>query len=224
MHVAGASGRVVPGPGDIPRKLSRFWILLALSGTIATAGILIESTATVIGAMIVAPLGTPIMGIGLAAVVGDSRRLWRSAAFVVSGAVAVVLLAAFLAWILRKRGAYLVIAAALVLILLPLGLTAAQTAREQVWLRRASTVASAWAAQRGYALEDVNFEGSDLYVAIEGSGPRPVEFSTASPAARSAARGHTSHCAHHHRWAAPHWPRAWIVHLLRPGGPAVQLL
>jgi len=270
--------------GDVPRKLSRFWILLALSGTIATAGILVESTATVIGAMIVAPLGTPIMGTGLAVVIGDGRRLWRSAAFVVSGAVAVVLLAAFLAWILpemaalnenaqvtsrtspgvvdliaavatgfagayglarkdvsdvmpgvaiaislvpplavvgitaaagdwgsawgafllfasnvvamivagtilftlygyprearetpsfRKRGAYVVIAAALVLILVPLGLTTAQTAREQVWLRRASTVAGAWAAEGGYALEDVSFEGSDLYVAIEGSGPRP---------------------------------------------------
>ena len=41
--------------GDAARKLSRFWILLGLSATIATAGILTNSTATVIGAMIVAP-------------------------------------------------------------------------------------------------------------------------------------------------------------------------
>jgi len=66
--------------GDVARKMSRFWVLLGLSATIATAGILTNSTATVIGAMIVAPLGTPIMGIGLAVVIGDAHRLWRAAA------------------------------------------------------------------------------------------------------------------------------------------------
>ncbi len=270
--------------GDVPRKLSRFWILLVLAAIIATAGILTESTATVIGAMIVAPLGTPIMGMGLAVVIGDARRLWRSAALVLSGAVTVVLLAAFLAWILpelqplatngqitsrtspsvidllaavatgfagsfglarkdvsdvmpgvaiaislvpplavvgitaaagdwgsawgafllfasnvvamvvagtilltlygyhrearqapsfRKRPAYVVIAASLALILVPLGLTTAQAAREQLWLRRASTVAEAWTANRGYVLQDVSFEGPDLHIMIEGSGPEP---------------------------------------------------
>jgi hypothetical protein len=57
--------------GKAARRLSKFWILLGLSATIATTGILINSTATVIGAMIVAPLGTPIMGIGLAVVIGN---------------------------------------------------------------------------------------------------------------------------------------------------------
>src|SRR5262249_12152729 len=80
--------------GKAARKLSRFWILLGLSATIATTGILINSTATVIGAMIVAPLGTPIMGIGLAVVIGDGRRLWRSAGLVAGGTAAVILLAA----------------------------------------------------------------------------------------------------------------------------------
>ena len=64
--------------GDVRRKLSRFWILLVLAAIIATAGVLANSTATVIGAMIVAPLGTPIMGVALAVVIGDARRLWRS--------------------------------------------------------------------------------------------------------------------------------------------------
>lgn len=36
------------------------------------------------------------------------------------------------------------------------------------------TVLGAWAGQRGYALEDVSFEGSELNVAIEGSGPQPT--------------------------------------------------
>ncbi len=44
------------------RKLSRFWALLLLAAVIATAGVVTDSTATVIGAMIVAPLMTPISG------------------------------------------------------------------------------------------------------------------------------------------------------------------
>jgi hypothetical protein len=36
------------------RRLSRYWLLLLLSGVIATAGVVSDSTATVIGAMIIA--------------------------------------------------------------------------------------------------------------------------------------------------------------------------
>jgi hypothetical protein len=36
------------------RKLSRFWVLLVLAAVIASAGIVADSAATVIGAMIVA--------------------------------------------------------------------------------------------------------------------------------------------------------------------------
>ena len=39
------------GSGSV-EKISRYWILLALSGIIATAGVATDSTATVIGAMI----------------------------------------------------------------------------------------------------------------------------------------------------------------------------
>ena len=44
------------------RRLSRYWLLLPLSAVIASAGVVSDSTATVIGAMIVAPLMTPILG------------------------------------------------------------------------------------------------------------------------------------------------------------------
>ncbi|MGE3232484.1 MAG: DUF389 domain-containing protein [Thermoleophilia bacterium] len=77
------------GP-DAGRKLSRFWTLLALAAVIASAGIVADSTATVIGAMIVAPLMTPILGSVLCIVIGDGRNLARSLALVVSGAAAVV--------------------------------------------------------------------------------------------------------------------------------------
>ncbi len=81
----------VDGP-ETARKLSRFWTLLALSAVIAAAGIVSDSTATVIGAMIVAPLMTPILGTVLAVVLGDSRNLARSLGLVFAGAALVVAL------------------------------------------------------------------------------------------------------------------------------------
>ncbi|WP_114855352.1 TIGR00341 family protein [Brachybacterium sp. YJGR34] len=56
------------GTGDLTSKLGGFLSMLILSALIATAGILNDSTATVIGAMIIAPLATPIQGMALAIV------------------------------------------------------------------------------------------------------------------------------------------------------------
>ncbi len=75
------------------RKLSRYWTLLVLAAIIASAGVVSDSTATVIGAMIVAPLMTPILGTVLAVVRADLPNLVRSALLVVGGAAAVVVIA-----------------------------------------------------------------------------------------------------------------------------------
>ena len=73
------------------RRLSRFWLLLPLSAVIASAGVVSDSTATVaIGAMIVAPLMTPILGIVLAVVLTDGANLRRCLLLVVVGAATVV--------------------------------------------------------------------------------------------------------------------------------------
>ncbi|MEU3093187.1 DUF389 domain-containing protein, partial [Streptomyces massasporeus] len=71
--------------GGTASKRSAFWTMLTLSSVIASGGVLTDSTATVIGAMIIAPLSTPIMGIALGSV--QRRR---------TGAVRVVLLACLL--------------------------------------------------------------------------------------------------------------------------------
>lgn len=76
--------------GDAQSKQSAYWTMLVLSAVIASAGVIGDSTATVIGAMIIAPLATPIMGIGLALSTGSSRLLGRSLLFVACGAVVVV--------------------------------------------------------------------------------------------------------------------------------------
>lgn len=60
--------------GDTGAAQSRFWLLLVLSAGIATAGIVSDSTATVIGAMIVAPLAVPIQGSAAAIAYGELRR------------------------------------------------------------------------------------------------------------------------------------------------------
>lgn len=79
------------GP-NIGRRLSRFWILLVLASIIASAGVVADSTATVIGAMIVAPLMTPILGTMLAVVLADRTNLVRSVTLVIAGAGAAILI------------------------------------------------------------------------------------------------------------------------------------
>ena len=79
--------------GEQPRrKLTKFWTLLPLAAVIATAGIASNSTATVIGAMIVAPLMTPILGTALAVVLADRRNVVRSVFMVLAGALLVVVM------------------------------------------------------------------------------------------------------------------------------------
>ncbi|MFV0286045.1 MAG: TIGR00341 family protein [Demequina sp.] len=69
---------------------TRFWLLLTLAAAIATAGVAADSTATVIGAMIVAPLMRPIQGTMLATVLGDRKQLVRSIIIMCAGAAAAV--------------------------------------------------------------------------------------------------------------------------------------
>jgi uncharacterized hydrophobic protein (TIGR00271 family) len=78
--------------GDRARNLSAYWCLLALAAVIAAAGVVADSTATVIGAMIVAPLMTPILGVACALVLADHQRLGRSLALALGGAVVVVVI------------------------------------------------------------------------------------------------------------------------------------
>ncbi|HWS58924.1 MAG TPA: TIGR00341 family protein [Actinotalea sp.] len=82
------------GAGDRSSKVSAFWTMLILSGVIAVAGVLADSTATVIGAMIIAPLSIPIMGIAVGIVLTDPRLVGRSIAFVTGGVVVVVAIGA----------------------------------------------------------------------------------------------------------------------------------
>lgn len=62
----------------LKRKLLRFFCLLILAASIATFGILGDSLASIIGAMIVAPLMLPIMGLAFSVSIGDRKAVLSS--------------------------------------------------------------------------------------------------------------------------------------------------
>jgi uncharacterized hydrophobic protein (TIGR00271 family) len=83
-------------PPEQNSKVSSFVAMMLLSTIIATLGVLQDSTAVVIGAMLIAPLMTPILGIAGAIVGGWPLRLVRSAVLVLAAAVGAI----FVAWLL----------------------------------------------------------------------------------------------------------------------------
>lgn len=83
--------------GDVHAKRTAFWTMLTLSAVIASAGVLADSTATVIGAMIIAPLSTPIMGIALSLVKREANGGLR---FALAGGTTVVIVGVLFALVL----------------------------------------------------------------------------------------------------------------------------
>ncbi|WP_017302524.1 DUF389 domain-containing protein [Nodosilinea nodulosa] len=67
-----------------------FFVMLTLSGVISTLGLLAGSTATVIGAMIIAPLMGPIIGIAYAIAISNRRLMKRAGLTVLWGTVATI--------------------------------------------------------------------------------------------------------------------------------------
>lgn len=76
-----------------------FFLLIILSCSIATLGLLINSAAVIIGAMLVAPLMSPILGLSLASVVGEERVFRRALLALIEGSLLAVLFSAALAWL-----------------------------------------------------------------------------------------------------------------------------
>lgn len=66
--------------------LVRYVVLIVFSSGIAAFGLINDSAAVVIGAMLIAPLMTPIMAVASALVQTWTRRVWESLAIVAGGA------------------------------------------------------------------------------------------------------------------------------------------
>ena len=88
----------IEGP-QTARRLTNFFALLLFATIIATYGVLSSSTATVIGAMIVAPLMGPIMATTSAVVIGSMPRAVRAFALTVAGIILVISLSYLLSWV-----------------------------------------------------------------------------------------------------------------------------
>ncbi len=63
-----------------------FFVLIGLAAAIAALGLQMNSAAVIIGAMVIAPLMSAIMGISLGVVQGDARLLWNAAMTTLKGA------------------------------------------------------------------------------------------------------------------------------------------
>ena len=74
-----------------------YWLVLGLAGAIAALGLALDSSAVIIGAMLIAPLLAPVVGLGLALAVGDSRLALEVTSIVVVSTLAVVAVGALLA-------------------------------------------------------------------------------------------------------------------------------
>ena len=77
-----------------------FFVLLISSAVIATLGLISNSTAVVIGAMIVAPLMDPILSLAFGLAVSDGQLIRRSAVTVTLGVTAVVSTSAIISLLL----------------------------------------------------------------------------------------------------------------------------
>lgn len=74
----------------------RFYVMVALSTMIASFGLITNSTAVIIGAMLVAPLMTPIFGIALALIRSDGVLFGRALKAEIAGVVAAILMGVIL--------------------------------------------------------------------------------------------------------------------------------
>lgn len=73
-----------------------FFLLVVLSCSIATLGLITNSPAVIIGAMLVAPLMSPIIGIGLASITGDAGLARNSSVALLGGAALAILLSSLM--------------------------------------------------------------------------------------------------------------------------------
>ncbi len=94
---------LLPTGSDTWPYVRRFTALTALSASIAAFGLLADSGAVVIGAMLVAPLMTPIIGASAATVTADNRRLSRAVLIIALGTFVAILVGWLVSFIAAGR-------------------------------------------------------------------------------------------------------------------------
>jgi uncharacterized hydrophobic protein (TIGR00271 family) len=78
-----------------------YFLMVILSCSIATFGLVTDSSAVIIGAMLVAPLMSPILGVSLATVGGKDRMFRKAGVALIEGVILALLLSMLWGWIAR---------------------------------------------------------------------------------------------------------------------------
>lgn len=90
------------------RRASRpdadFYVMITLAAAIASMGLLLNSAAVIIGAMVVAPLMSALVGVGMAIVQGDVWLLRQALRTVLAGILLVIAVSGGLALIVPRNG------------------------------------------------------------------------------------------------------------------------
>ncbi|MFD1514053.1 TIGR00341 family protein [Halomarina rubra] len=86
---------------DLAPANSTFFAFLVLSTVIATTGLLLDSAATIIGAMVVAPLMGPAISASVGTVLDDQRMAARGVRLQVVGLLAAIATGAVMGWLLQ---------------------------------------------------------------------------------------------------------------------------
>jgi uncharacterized hydrophobic protein (TIGR00271 family) len=81
-----------------------FFVLITLAAAVATLGLLMNSPAVIIGAMVIAPLMSSILGISLGAVQGDTRLLWDATRTLLQGTCLAIVVGTLLCLAVPGRG------------------------------------------------------------------------------------------------------------------------
>ena len=101
----GVSWWLVGSVSDLRREsrlTGGYLLVTGLSSVIATFGLITDSAAVIIGAMLIAPLLSPIMALALAALGGRERLFARAGVTLVTGIAVALVLSASLAWVAQQ--------------------------------------------------------------------------------------------------------------------------
>lgn len=93
------SGKIIDGTNPTPY----FYIMIALSCVVATYGLLSDSTAVIIGAMLISPLMMPIIGVSLGASQGNRSLVVTAIKSLLIGAAAAIVLSMVLSLLIPER-------------------------------------------------------------------------------------------------------------------------
>ena len=83
---------------DMTPQTGDFYVLIGLSSALATLGLLMNNIAVVIGAMVVAPLVTPLFAFSLSLLIFQIRDLGRSFLAILMGTILAIGMSALVGW------------------------------------------------------------------------------------------------------------------------------